>query len=73
MYVLIINLLKRPKLESFANKTSSIPLLNLFSAVINDWIPLIEEYYYCEKHSFERTRALLIHRLQTPLHSLVMM
>ena len=37
----------RPKLEAFADKTANAPLLGLFSALMKDWIPLIDEYYYC--------------------------
>ncbi|KAJ7038240.1 peroxisomal membrane protein PEX16 [Mycena alexandri] len=36
----------RPKLESFADMTSHTPLLSLFGALVKDWIPLIDEYYY---------------------------
>jgi len=36
----------RPKLEAFANKTAYVPLLGVFSALMKDWIPLIDEYYY---------------------------
>ncbi|CAL1695690.1 unnamed protein product [Somion occarium] len=36
----------RPKLESIADSTANVPLLGLFSAVVKDWIPLIDEYYY---------------------------
>ncbi|KAJ7103567.1 peroxisomal membrane protein PEX16 [Mycena belliarum] len=36
----------RPKLESFADMTAQTPLLGLFGALVKDWIPLIDEYYY---------------------------
>nr|GAT44156.1 predicted protein [Mycena chlorophos] len=36
----------KPKLESFALLTSSRPVLGLFGALVRDWIPLIDEYYY---------------------------
>jgi len=36
----------RPKLAAFANQTRT-PLLGLLSALIKDWVPLIDEYYYC--------------------------
>ncbi|EPT03838.1 hypothetical protein FOMPIDRAFT_1022038 [Fomitopsis schrenkii] len=36
----------KPKLEAFADKTANAPLLSLFSALMKDWIPLIDEYYY---------------------------
>ncbi|KAH9837218.1 peroxisomal membrane protein PEX16 [Rhodofomes roseus] len=38
----------KPKLEAFANKTANAPLLGLFSALMRDWVPLIDEYHYCE-------------------------
>ncbi|KAH7883547.1 peroxisomal membrane protein PEX16 [Phlebopus sp. FC_14] len=38
----------RPKLESVAESTARMPILGVFSAVVNDWIPLIDEYYYCK-------------------------
>ncbi|KII93730.1 hypothetical protein PLICRDRAFT_152744 [Plicaturopsis crispa FD-325 SS-3] len=36
----------RPKLEAFADSTARTPLLGLFSALLRDWVPLIDEYYY---------------------------
>lgn len=36
----------RPKLESFVSKTSHAPLVGLLGALVKDWIPLIDEYYY---------------------------
>jgi len=36
----------KPKLEALVNRTSHAPLLGLFSTFVNDWIPLIDEYYY---------------------------
>jgi len=36
----------RPKLESFADMASQKPLLSLFGALVRDWVPLIDEYYY---------------------------
>ena len=38
---------RRPKLEDFANKTAHTPFIGIFSAFVRDWIPLINEYYYC--------------------------
>ena len=49
--------LNRPKLMSFVDKTSGVPVLNLMSAFIKDWIPLIEDYYYC-KHSTQHRAAV---------------
>lgn len=37
----------RPKLEGFADTAARAPLMGLFSALIKDWIPLVDEYYYC--------------------------
>ena len=37
----------RPKLEVLADKTANAPILGLISAVIRNWVPLIDEYYYC--------------------------
>lgn len=48
----------RPKLEAFTKKTSHAPVLGLFGAFVNDWIPLIDEYYYC-KSSLHLNDALL--------------
>ena len=39
--------LRRPKLESFVDRTSHTPLIGLFGALLKDWIPLIDDYYYC--------------------------
>ncbi|KZT57132.1 peroxisome membrane protein [Calocera cornea HHB12733] len=36
----------RPRLEGFAMRTENIPLVNLLSALVRDWVPLIDEYYY---------------------------
>ena len=38
----------RPKLLGLAQRTSGLPLLALFSAVVGDWVPLIDQYHYCE-------------------------
>ena len=40
-------LVNRPKLESFVTQTARTPLLGLFGSFVKDWIPLINEYYYC--------------------------
>lgn len=37
----------RPKIEGFADRAAHAPLMGLFSALIKDWMPLIDEYYYC--------------------------
>ncbi|KAJ7596998.1 peroxisomal membrane protein PEX16 [Mycena floridula] len=36
----------RPKIESMANRAAHTPVLSLFSALVKDWVPLIDEYYY---------------------------
>ncbi|KAK7468856.1 hypothetical protein VKT23_003357 [Stygiomarasmius scandens] len=36
----------RPKLEALADRMSNAPLLGIFGVLLNDWIPLIDEYYY---------------------------
>jgi len=36
----------RPKLVTFADKTAAVPLLGLISAFVEDYLPLIDEYYY---------------------------
>lgn len=36
----------RPKLESLIEKVAHVPLLSLVGAVVKDWVPLIDEYYY---------------------------
>jgi peroxin-16 len=38
----------RPKLLGLAQRTSGLPLLALVSAVVGDWVPLIDQYHYCE-------------------------
>ena len=38
----------RPKLLGLAQRTSGLPLLALASAVVSDWVPLIDQYHYCE-------------------------
>jgi peroxin-16 len=38
----------RPKLLGLAQRTSGLPLLALLSAVVGDWVPLIDQYHYCE-------------------------
>ncbi|KAG6814063.1 hypothetical protein H0H92_003110 [Tricholoma furcatifolium] len=36
----------RPKFEAFASQASQAPLFGLLGAFLQDWIPLIDEYYY---------------------------
>ncbi|KAG6336662.1 hypothetical protein ID866_2409 [Astraeus odoratus] len=40
------DLYTRPRLESLVEKTAQVPLLGLIGAVVKDWVPLIDEYYY---------------------------
>ena len=35
-------------MESFVTRTSRTPLLSIFGAFVNDWVPLINDYYYCK-------------------------
>lgn len=37
----------RPKLELFMASASRMPLLRWFGILVKEWIPLIDEYYYC--------------------------
>ena len=41
----------RPKLESFAEATGRIPLVGVIGALVQSWIPLIEDYYYCKSRT----------------------
>jgi peroxin-16 len=36
----------RPKLEGLAQKTKGTPLLSVISALLGDYLPLVDEYYY---------------------------
>ncbi|KAI6162158.1 peroxisomal membrane protein PEX16 [Pisolithus thermaeus] len=49
----------RPKLESLVEKAAHVPGLSLISSVVKDWVPLIDEYYYCEEqyHVFRPRKA----------------
>ncbi|KAI9509073.1 peroxisome membrane protein [Russula earlei] len=38
----------RPKLESFAESSEQWPVLNILSTLLRDWMPLVDEYYYCK-------------------------
>ncbi|KAJ3823600.1 peroxisomal membrane protein PEX16 [Lentinula raphanica] len=37
----------RPKVAHLAESISTTPILGLFGTLIQDWIPLIDEYHYC--------------------------
>ncbi|KAG8934502.1 Peroxisomal membrane protein pex16 [Tulasnella sp. 419] len=36
----------RPKIEAIANTTSKAPIVGVIGSLIQDWIPLIDEYHY---------------------------
>jgi peroxin-16 len=36
-----------PKIDIFADSVAHTPLLGLFGTLVKDWMPLIDEYYYC--------------------------
>jgi len=36
----------RPKLESLADSSTQWPVLGILGALLRDWMPLIDEYYY---------------------------
>ncbi|KIJ21790.1 hypothetical protein PAXINDRAFT_165179 [Paxillus involutus ATCC 200175] len=36
----------RPKIESMVESASTTPIISIFGAIVKDWIPLIDEYYY---------------------------
>ncbi|KIJ68494.1 hypothetical protein HYDPIDRAFT_125087 [Hydnomerulius pinastri MD-312] len=36
----------RPKIESMVESVATKPIIGVFSAIVKDWIPLIDEYYY---------------------------
>lgn len=36
-------------MESFADKAIDIPVLGVVGALLKDWMPLLDEYYYCER------------------------
>ncbi len=37
-----------PKIESLAESSARWPILNIFGPFLRDWMPLVDEYYYCE-------------------------
>lgn len=41
------SLSSRPKIESIADSITNKPIIGAFGMIIRDWIPLINEYYYC--------------------------
>ncbi|KAI0825066.1 peroxisome membrane protein [Trametes gibbosa] len=57
----------KPKLEGFADKTAHTPLIGVLGALVKDWIPLIDEYYYCTYFSSRRARFSSRQALTTSL------
>ncbi|KAH9858131.1 peroxisome membrane protein [Lenzites betulinus] len=56
----------KPKLEGFADKTVHTPLIGVLGALVKDWIPLIDEYYYCACFSSRCARMSSVWALTTP-------
>lgn len=54
----------RPKLESMRRGMEGKSLFGLLAGVIQDWVPLVDEYYYCE-HSRLACRLLLTRMTDT--------
>ncbi|TFK30408.1 peroxisomal membrane protein PEX16 [Coprinopsis marcescibilis] len=50
----------RPKLAGFVDRIANKPLLGLLGAFVHDWIPLIDDYYYCKIPSHIMRRCSLI-------------
>ena len=38
----------RPKISGLAAKASGTPILGILGAFAKDWMPLIDDYYYCK-------------------------
>ncbi|KAG9035694.1 Peroxisomal membrane protein pex16 [Tulasnella sp. UAMH 9824] len=36
----------QPKIQTFVKATEKVPLINVVGALVHDWMPLIDEYYY---------------------------
>lgn len=47
MFYYLILPSSRPKIESIAESVATKPIFGALSMIIRDWIPLIDEYYYC--------------------------
>ncbi|KIM85153.1 hypothetical protein PILCRDRAFT_349833 [Piloderma croceum F 1598] len=59
-----------PKIDTFADKVAHVPLLGLFGALVKDWMPLIDEYYYCSQiHPLYIRELINILLFQTRPHS----
>jgi hypothetical protein len=48
--------LHRPKVEALADSSAQWPVLNILGAFLRDWMPLIDEYYYCEYENGRQRR-----------------
>jgi hypothetical protein len=53
---------RSPKLESLAEASEKWPILNILGPLVRDWMPLVDEYYYCESelHSPSYLTHLLV-------------
>jgi hypothetical protein len=61
-------------MESFAESSAQWPVLNILGAFLRDWMPLIDEYHYCE-YGHPRPLPCAYRRIQirlrSPIHVLV--
>lgn len=53
----------RPRLEAIAGKFQDKPLIGFVSTLLQDYVPLIDEYYYCELSNFPDPYQRLCARL----------
>lgn len=67
---LLISFFFRPKLEGFVSSTVHKPLIGLFGSLVGDWIPLIDQYYYCEFTKFSSIALLIWNGRYRPLAGL---
>jgi hypothetical protein len=49
----------KPKVAALAERTSRLPLLGLAGLLIQDWMPLIEQYHYCESALLTKVDGVL--------------
>lgn len=38
----------RPKVSAIASRLTGIPVIGVLGLIVQDWLPLIDEYYYCK-------------------------
>jgi peroxin-16 len=57
----------RPKLDGMRRSMEGKPLLGLLSGIIQDWVPLVDEYYYCGCTLLPGGK-IIDRQLQIPLH-----